>query len=222
MGLYKYISNIDSKSVFIYITIIIIGILIAKYQNITIGIVLGITVSIGFIIYLDEKRSTKVANEHSIHKYKADNIRPYNEKFVKYKDITDFLYSVQEYYYYNPEAYEELLDNIDHFLTVYENSLKSTNASHKLFEIADSKKHAALNALHSIIYTLPADSGLNFKHETALDVLEYLLIQYQEKIYYMTQKYIHENGYDVTYKIPQLGPKPRNFYSEEKYTYDVL
>ncbi len=222
MGIYQYISKIDSKSAFIYIGIIIVCVFIAKFQNITLSIFTGIIISVVFIVYLDERRTLEVANKIEKHKHKADRIRPYNEKFEKYTDITDFIYSIQEYYYYNPEAHEELLDALEQFLTVYENSMKSADASHKLYEIADRKKHDSLNALHSMIYTLPADNGTNYKHETALHVLEKLLKDYQEKIYFMTQKYVHENGYDVTYKMPQLGPKAHNFYSKEEFTYDVL
>lgn len=222
MNLFEYIKDIDSKSLFSYIVILVSILFFFQEKTVSNGVVIGLILGIAVVVYLNGKRTIQDNNEIEQHEHKSKKIRPFKEEFTNYIDVTDFIYSINEFYYYNPEAFEEFVNNFTDFLTVYENCKRAPNESHQLIDLADAKKHNILNSLHSIIYNLPSVDVMNFKLEDSLLIAEQIINKYLEEIYQITQEDLHNRGYNNNYKVYNLGPKPGNFYNKEQFTYDIF
>ena len=150
-----------------------------------------------------------------------NSIEPKPKNFEGYNDIVEFFFSIQDFYIYNPQAYEEIIDNVDNFLNIYEDLKIGTQFCEDKYKIADSKKRNALNALHSIIYNISANEPvitdkLNVAHKTLEDILN----KYQGEILKICNHALIDEGYNMTRKLLTNGPSPHNIYPKETSNYE--
>lgn len=125
--------------------------------------------------------------------------------------LSKFLLKIQLYYYYNEEAYEEMVTEIENFLVLFRAINIDYSYGGKFYDLMQDKKSLILNNLRSIGIKLPNQYNLN----DALNDLEKILDDYLEKAYYLYKNYIHKNGYNYTVKM--LNPKElaHNRFSED-------
>jgi hypothetical protein len=115
--------------------------------------------------------------------------------------LSKFLLKIQLYYYYNEEAYEEMVTEIENFLVLFRGINIDYSYGGKFYDLMQDKKSLILNNLRSIGLKLPKEYNLN----EALKDLENILDEYLDKSYYLYKNYIHKNGYNYTVKI--INPK---------------
>jgi len=119
------------------------------------------------------------------------------KRILKHKNLLDIIYSIEGYYYYNQEAYIELLKHIENFLEIidlcYIDPHYSTNLYYNLLDL----KKLILNCLLSFELKLPIEYNVN---DVILDLTE-ILDEYLKDIYILHEKYIKENGMDYTIKL---------------------
>lgn len=210
--------NIDRSELFIYIIIIIVFIAIFRLLNIGLNIILALIVAFLLISYLYNSKKTEkfIENDNNIIKKKL--IRPPNKltSSLKYPDINNFLFSIQESYSFSPMNYEDMVDAIEDFFTLYENSENNPKNATIYYELAEQKKSDALNALHSIIYNSEVAEGGKIieKNDRARDQLNYMLGIYLHTIREIGRKYTGENGYKITTRVnqPDSWPKASNYF----------
>jgi len=234
MGLYTEITNTNSTTLFKYGTILIITLSILRRIPIKLNIFLAILVASIIILYLHEKRNTNIEDLEKQHNLKINTILPPIKCVGKYKDIVDFLYSIQDFHAYNPQAYEEIVDNLISFFDMYESIHKGAIHCEDYYEISLSKKQNAINALHSLIFKLPTAGVIHKKLVKAQEILDELLGNYLNDIY---TKCIHvrlRDGFTSESKIINKGPSPYNeflrtedrdqhtlLYNNADFTYDI-
>ncbi len=174
----------------------------------------------GFIIYTYYYFNISLKN---INNYKKTQIRPYNEIYNNYPEFIDFIYSIQEYYYYNPPVFEEILNNIQYFLKHYQQCLLNLNVINDEYTILIKHKYDALNALHSLIITIPVTDYMHFKLNKIIQVLQILFDKYLSNIVNKHTIYTNNNGLNINYKILQNDnePKSSNIYVNSYFTYDL-
>jgi hypothetical protein len=218
-GIYNNIKNIDAKTTFKYIFIVII--LLAYFRNKIIGmnIILALVIGVIVIWYIDDKNLTNIYDEHSERQTKINNIKPAPTKMENKDDMLDFLYSIQDMYEYNPEAYEEMLDNLNAFFETYDTIHRGTRPCDFYYQIAESKKENAVNALHSIVFRVPGDKIIMDKHARAHKRLETLLTNYVNELYDICHYNVLKKGRNVYNRAINLGPKEHNHYFDKDYTY---
>lgn len=222
MGLYTILENIDNRHLFVYIIIILFSIFYFKRFSIGINIIIALFFGLAVINYLNEKNTVSNEIEDIQQETKLDAIKPDPVKLRERKDtdIIDYIFSIQDLYEYNPEAYEEMIDNINNFLTVHDIIFKGTIYCDDYYQIADSKKNNALNALHSIIYSLPNSRIVNEKFNRAHKRLETILNKHLNELYDQCQHELIIKGYNVNRRAINTGPKEYNHYHPEKeYSY---
>lgn len=129
------------------------------------------------------------------------------------------MFSIQDLYEHNPQAYEEMYDNIENFLNVYEIIMGNTYYCDYYYQIAESKKDNAINSLHSIIYKLPNDKILTDKHTRAHKRLDTILTNYINKLYDECQSNVIRNGRNVYNRAINVGPKEHNHYFDKDFAY---
>lgn len=206
--------NINASSLFLYCVIICVCIIYFRSINITLGSIIGLIIA-ALIIYVVHKREIEtLENKDKLHKIKSDNIRPLPEKITKYEDLTDLIFSIQDFYMYNPQSFELMIKSIDILLDIYENCIVDNSLSGQLYENAKNHKLLALNYLQSVIIMIPSDKILIEKLNTSMRELESLLNKYLSEIYERNINYINEKGYFNNSKIMDLNMSPYNQYSE--------
>lgn len=213
----EIVKLIKPSSIFLYIVIFCICIIYFRNINITLGIFVGIifaSICI-YVLYINE--TTDAFNTVQLHKTKHDNIFPASKKLDNYTDLTDFVFSIQDFYVYNPQAYEDMVKSLDTFLEVYEDVLIDTSLAGQYFSIAETHKETTLNNLQSIIITIPPNKKLINKLNDALKIFEELLNKYLLVIDMKNKEYISEHGYFNNTKLIELNISPYNKYTANAY-----
>jgi hypothetical protein len=218
----KDFRNTDAKTTFVYFCIIIIFIGVFSRLKIGLNIIFAIVMAVIIILYFNSVKNIDSEQTDKQYEEKYKIIKPVPQKIKSYSDIIDFLFSIQDFYVYNPPVYENLIDTIDDFFTLYEeanndNALYGTN-----FLLAEEKKLNAVNILHSMIFSLPCsvNNVYTSKLNKATEKLNNILDKYLDEMFDKNKKYIYDNGVNIDTIFLTSGPKERNFYSDDKYTHD--
>lgn len=224
MGAYTFIDAFKNNEIFRNILIMIAFILFFLRISVELNIILGIAMACFLILYLKEKDDIRIQTEETENDTKLSFIKPHLEKINKEKDrdFIDFVFSVQDFYVFNPLAYEEFIDNLDSFFELRELIFNDETFTNYYFQIAESKKDNALNSFHSLIYNLPNDKTYTEKFDRAHKRLETLLNREFNQMYDQITFIQQKNGMD-TLKRPveqDLEPKSYTTYFDNKdFTY---
>lgn len=210
-----FYNNISSSSIFIYAVILCGFIVYFREVNITLGIIVGMISALSIIYLLYQYETTSDVNKKKLHQIKTENIFPTPKNISKYEDLTDFVFSVQDFYEYNPQSYEDMIHAVDTFIEVYEDVLLDHSLAGNYYSIAETHKLLALNALHSIIMLIPSSKKLIGKLNDSMKTLEILLNKYLYVIYQTNDSYVKENGYFNNTKVIDLKISPHNQYKNE-------
>src|SRR5277367_2350908 len=135
MNLYNFITNLDQKTIFLFASAFTVILFVFQKINITLGVIVGLCLWIGIIAYVTSHQEQDIENHKLQHDTKLNKIKPIPHNFSKYDDVINFCFSVQDFYAYNPLAYEEMIDNTDTFLAYYEEVKLNPKRSNQLFEL---------------------------------------------------------------------------------------
>lgn len=219
MGPFVFLESIDNHNLFLYITIIIFSLFIFKNREIGLNIFLALILGGIVVYYLYDRKTTTTEQEEERYRKKLDSIRPEPNDFKDRRDIIDFLFTIQDLYPYNPPAYDELIENLTSFFTIRSDMIKGVKNYTKYYQIADNKKQNALNALHSMIHTIPDDRGLTDKFDRAHKRLDTLLTVYMNELYNLANDDIIKNGLNRHSQLIDTGPRARNHYFDTDINY---
>ena len=193
--------NVDNLILFWYIVIFICTIYVFSQFEIKLNIFYG-TFIVGIIIYfLHQSHKNKQLKHANIINEKKESIFPPIHSSKHYTNVVNFLFSIQDFYQYNPQAYEDMIESIDMFFSYYHeilinNSLASTN-----YDILIDKKTYALNSLQSIIYTLPNNTLYTKKLNNSVKILNDIFQEYINNVKFINKNNIHNHGYTNKTKI---------------------
>jgi len=202
-----------------YIVIVILTIIYFRNMNISIGVLFGGLVAIIIVYFVYRHNNELITKNGQLHQLKVDHIIPQTNNIHKYKDITDFVFSIQDFYSYNPQVFEHMVQTIDIFFDVYENSMIDISLAGENYAIAERRKQIALNDLHSIIIIIPSSKKLIAKLDDSVISLEELLNEYLIQIYEKNKEYIQDRGFFNNTKIIELNIKPYNTSKDEPVNY---
>lgn len=219
MGVYTFIDNINNSELFRNIIIIIVVILFFINKHIGLNIILALGIATIIIFYLAEKKEIIKNTEDEQYKTKVETIKPHAEKLQDTPELIDFLFTIQDFYVFNPLAYEEMIDNLLSFKKLETNIYGEPHFANQYFQILESKAKNALNALQSIIFTLPSDKIYTDKFNRAHKRLETILNNHINQAYDQCTFYFYKNGPSVLTKQINIGPAEYNQYSDKEYTY---
>lgn len=222
MGLYTEIDSINNTRLFVYIVILLFFIFYFRDTYVGLNIILSIFCAAVVILYLNDRNNKSNEVEETRKQTKLDALRPKPRNIQYDNDIIDFLFSIQDFYQYNPQAYEEMIDNIDAFMESRDIIYLDTKFCEQYYQIAVDKKANAVNALQSLIFTIPVNVQITDKLDRAHERLETLLTKHINELYDECQKDLIVNGLNVQKTIIPTGPKAYNIYSPDtngKFTY---
>lgn len=222
MSIFSLIDSFDNKSLFVYIVIILVLIFYFKNKSIRLNIILALVIGIIIILYLNDAKTLKNDREQKQQEHKLSVIKPPPKNIKDKDDIIDLLFSIQDLYPYNPEVYEEMVDNIDAFIALYNIIKTDQSYCEYYYQIADSKKSNAINALHSIIFSLPNNKIIEDKLTRAYKRLDTILTKYINELYKVCINDLVTKGFDTTRKLINTGPREYNNYMEKDYSYQFV
>lgn len=193
--MFAIINKLDSHTKFKYIAIFIVSLFLLQKQKIGLNIILALFMASVVVYYMYDKSVKQASDLERQHELKESMIQPDLENVHKYKDIVDFLFSIQDMYSYNPQTYEELVDNLISFFVLYEELEKGVSNPEQLYEIGLNKKNNALNCIHALIYSAPVSDIVIKKIVKAQEVLDELLNEYLHKMKDICNKSLFTTGY---------------------------
>ena len=221
--------GIDAPELVIYgfISVIVFS-YVSKY-NITITTIVAIMFGYYILVILANSNKNNNDKKKTMLENKKKYIRPREEIIEKYDDIVEFLFSIQDLYIYNPPAYQELIETIKNFLTIYEETINTPNtvSVHQNYTNAEIKFYHAINLLQSLI--INTDSNLNNSQDAnnkinrSTKVLYSILKKYLDEIQLIIKKDIKYNGYNIhTLLLNSNKIKPYNFLDFSTHNYVIL
>lgn len=214
MGPYDIIRGISNQDLFRYVVITIVLIAILRPN-----IFLALFFAFLYIWYDYNKLRVTHVEPKVQEALKIESITPPPINFIDKEDIIDFVFSIQDWYNYNPQAYEEMTGNLEMFFELYTQIKLGSQFCDQYYQLAEVRKQNALNALHSMIYTIPTDKVVMDKFNRAHRRLDTLLTAYQNKMYNACQYSLLKDGYNINRSVINKGPKEYNVYDDKNFTY---
>jgi hypothetical protein len=216
---------VDNKTLFAYIIIFILIIFSFSTINIELNIIFGTFIACILIYYLYGDYKKKQKEENKIKSVQESYLLPKPQIFEKYNNVIKFMFSIQDLYVYNPQAYEEITENLANFLRTFEEIQNNPKKSSINYTLMVNYKRNATNSLHSIIYNLPNDIQYTNKLNKAIVILQEILDNFLYKVEKIHNNYIYENGYNIETKIIKNDQLPYNAFDngiKSLYTFDLF
>lgn len=223
-SLFVYIDEWDGGRLYLYIVVLLLIIWFFSKQNIGLNLIVALGVAYFVLSYMNHH--TKVLNntQQDIINIKEKSIKPKPVKALENTDIRDFLFSVQDFRSYNGLAYESMIKKIEEFFEYYNIAFIEPSRAQTYYGLMEQDKRDALNALASILLSMPEDKRVRAKLNRATTVLDQNMTKYLDHISYIADEYTYVHGYNVDTKIINYGPKPYNQYDDmfQPYSYDLF
>lgn len=215
-------NDLLKKNAFNYFVIFVVIVYYISNLNITGKFIFGVCVGIGCVLLLFENDKKENINADIIKKKKIELIRPL-PKHQK-EEILDYLFSIQDFYQYNPIAYENMVEGIDLFFDRYYETKKDNSLASVNCEIMNNQKRDIVNSLHSIIYNFPVNNEYTEKLEIATSKIGKILEKYLDEILELNNKFIYYEGIKNTSKFTTKSKvKPINLYNDDYFsTYEIV
>lgn len=215
---------ITKKTLFQYFILFILIIFFFSFLKIGLNIIFGFVIALLIINYFKDKNIKKQKKEKEILSYEKKYILPKPKILDNYQDIIKYLFSVQDLYYYNPQAFEELVKNLEYFFRTYEESINNKQKIGYNYTLLTLYKSNSTNALHSIIHTIPNNQEYTEKLNIAIQTLNEILDNYLKKIEKYQEEYLYENGYNSKIKIIYKHKTPYNTFGDfsSRYSYRLF
>jgi len=200
--------KLTKKQVFVLSTITILIIGLCSRINVHTGIFIGIFISILFIAYMYFLFDKQNVDIDATQKIKKESIYPKSEIILKYNDISNYIFEIQDLYTYSPKIYEELISSIDSFLILYEDTLKFPSNSGIDFNMAQNMITKIINLMHSFIYNVSSHvliDKINLYSKKINDLLNIYLL----KIYYVYRQQLDNNIINTNTQLININdPQP--------------
>ena len=206
----KIINKVDKVTLFWYIIIFIFVLLIFSNMNIGLNILVGMIVALGILFVLYNDYSTVQNNAKELFNQKVNLIYPHPKKTIEHNDLINFLFSIQDLYIYNPQAYEDMREHIDYILRLYGEVIDNKELAGSNYQLIQDQKNNALNSLQSILLKMPQNVEYDNKLKNATTILEKILNEYMNETYIIYERNLYENGYDTNTRIIEIGPTGYN------------
>lgn len=153
-------------------------------------------VIIGTIVFLYFYNKYQI--ENNIIKKKNSLRQICGNSFDNNPEIIHFLFSIQEFYYYNPVSYDEFIKNLNIFFEIYDDAKNNNYLASQKFNDLKLIRRDVLNSLHSIVFSInPTHNDILInKLNSSLEKIMELLNFYITDIHIISKNYIRDNGYN--------------------------
>lgn len=197
ISLLKYYKSLNSNDIFILC--VLFCILHIYFKNILYTCIAFI------IIYLiiNTYKSQNILEENFIN----NELFPKSKYIEKNDDIKNFLFFIQDFYYYSPENYVYMILYINKFLNIYDKIKINNNLAGKLYNILEKTKFIILHYMIAFKLNCPDDRKIIEKINNNIINLEKKLNNYLYDVYEKNKINITNTGYNINTHIINLNLK---------------
>jgi len=136
--------------------------------------------------------------EENMYKKKTNVLRNKNIDNIKNdKNLINILYSIEEYYYYNEQAYNEFIENLELFLKFFKFITIDNSLGGQLYRNLLDYKKLIINGLISMSIKLPREYNL----QEVIQNIEEILNDYLSKTKNIYEAHLKNNGMDYTTQL---------------------
>jgi hypothetical protein len=202
----KIIDKVDKITLFWYIVIIIVVMVVFSRMKIGLNILVGIIISIMIIYVMYNDYSVVQNNAQELFNQKTKLIYPAPKETIKHDRMINFLFSIQDFYVHNPQAYEDMREHIDYFFKLNNEVMKNSEIAGSNYQLMQDQKHNALNSLQSILYRIPFHKEYDQKLQLSIVTLREILDGYISVVYQTYKEELYKTGYSINTKTIEKGP----------------
>lgn len=211
------ITNIDNDTLFWYVSIFVLITFAFSQLKISMSTLYGTIISFVTIHLLYTTYNISKTNNKIMSDQKKDLIIPHSENINSDEKLVNLLFNMQDFYSYNPQAYENAISDLDKFLNYYSQVKNFPETAGTYFDNMNDLRRNILNEIHSIIYKLPQNVQYTEKLNKSISIINDVLFDYLDKVKYINDKYIFENGYSYNSKqIHTTNVVPYNTFSKNE------
>lgn len=218
----QIIDNIDRATLFLYVSIFII--ILYVFSNIKIGlnIVFGIMIAGVFLWYLYYNDQKNKMDGNELDKQKLDSLIPKPE-VDNNGSVIDFLFSIQDFYVYNPQSYINMVKSLDRFFELSNEAKDDNSLAGINFVIMKDEKRNALNSLMEISFKLYPMPQYDEKLRNAITDLSTILNGKIKEIYDVHKNYLYYHGLSIQTSVIDSHEIPAyNTYNDEFFTTQLI
>jgi hypothetical protein len=211
------LGKIDNNGIVTYVTIFVICLFFSKILNISLSIIFFLSCAIFFCYLIYKKREIEQITYDKELEIKNKLVVPRPERIDNYPDLINFLYSVKEFYYVNPNEFYGVVNDIDNFIQLYDQIMnnKVLYCTQNL-EVAFDFIRGAQNHLHALIYNLDVDKNITKKYHEALRDFHVIVQQYMSRLIRKCNSEFNSKNLDNNSKyFSEYGPRAFNYYSPD-------
>jgi hypothetical protein len=214
-NLFTFFDNWEGTNLFKYIVFGLAVLWLFSYLKWGIEMLIGLIVAYQVISYVNFRDTKKKDTLGEQFNFKKESLRPNIENLNSERNnVVDLLFSINDFYKYNPLQYEEMSAYIKRFFELYDlTQIEKNNASIN-YQLMETYKRNSLNSLHSLILSLPNDFRVSEKLSESISILDKILTEYLNEISYVADNYVFKNGYNNNIKMIDYGPKEFNSYPD--------
>lgn len=215
--IFNGIENSSPKIKYIYFIIPLVTLFLFTKFDIKLNVLVALLIAALVIIYVNYQNQLEQTKIENIYNIKQESIRPKSVIINKYNEYVDLLFSIQDIYAYNPPAYENLIENLEIFLELYEEAKIANELAGLNYGLADVRQSRILNNLHSIIYNIPTNRILIDKLNRAVAKLDDMTDLMLNEMITINKNHIESNGYTRDSVVIVQGPKESNYYEKDSF-----
>jgi hypothetical protein len=119
------------------------------------------------------------------------------ERIIEHVDILNILYSIEGYYYYNQQAYIDLIKYLENFLEIVDLCNIDEHYSTNLYPNLRDLKKLIINTLLSFEIKLPQEYNV----KDVIDDMCNILDKHMHEVYIIHENYIKSKGMDYTVNL---------------------
>lgn len=209
------LGRIDNKNIMIFIVIFVILMFVSKFFEIGLSIIFFIVIAaiVSYVVY-SRNQIIDISTEEDL-KIKLELISPRPTRLDNHPPLIDFLFSIKDFYYINPTAFYNVIQNIDNFIQLYDEIINDQLIyCVQNLQVAIEFSRTAQNNLQSIIYNLDVDKRLTKKFHQSLKEFHLIMRQYISNM--IARCNSHFNPTDINNSsmwYQEYGPHAANYYS---------
>lgn len=162
----QYEHYLNNTFLFWCIVTFIVTALIFSKIDINLGVIYGSLMCLFVLYFVAQNHKYNESAEDKIIKTKNSLIHPDFIEKENHKEISQYIFFIQDFYVLNPQAYEEFIDNINKFFQSLKLIEYDPNNAGTEYDLLNQYKRKAKNALHSIIYRMP--NNIQYKKNSML------------------------------------------------------
>ena len=208
------LGRIDNNGILTYITVIIICVFFSKIIDISLTFIFLFVISILLCYVIYKKRAVDNLTYEKQLEIKLNLITPRPQNIDKYPDLINFLYSIRDFYFINPNGFFGIINNIDNFIQLY-NQIMNNEMLYctQNLEVAIPFIRNAQNHLHAMIYNLDVSKRLTNKYHRSLSDFHLIAQQYITRlIRKCNSKFNIKQINNISKYYSEYGPHPVNYF----------